>query len=141
MRLGVTMGISAKDLNPLPSSFLIGKKEYKMRDCDLLFEIWAHEKFSTPEETNGLIAFSRLASDLSKPKPILQAAYHLLVDDSDFANEEDFIIQIGKRAGVGKKYYTLNGIYQAMARSFGLSQPLMDEIAEDQELKKQVAAV
>ena len=67
-------------------------------------------------------------------------AYHLLEDDSDFEHFDDFVSLIGRAEGK-RKYQKLAEIYKAVADSWGVSQPMIDELEEDRELKKLRAAM
>lgn len=126
------MGIKAKDLNPVPSTFMLKDKEYTLRAFDLAAEVWAYAKFGTKEQPNGLLALGNAMKDMDTGVgPAMELAYHLL-QGPDFPTFKEFYKAIDNDG----KYKKVIEVYQALVVSIGLSQQQVDDMEGDEELKK-----
>ena len=121
--------VSVNDLNPRPSEFLLGGKTYELKKFSLAAQVWAHDEFATPEEKNGLTVLSQKLVELD-PKAIAKSCYYLMKDKKDFPSEENFIDALGDH------YNVISILLEPFSRCLGVSQPTLDDTAEEVELKK-----
>lgn len=131
------MGITAEDLNPTDASFEFNEKTYELRKFDLRARVWVMSKFSTKEEPNGLLAFSKKVEALEY-ESILEVVYHLLKNKSSFPTYESFVSSFMLDDDLD--YRALIPIYNALTHCIGISEKQVDKI-ENESLKKQLAAI
>lgn len=128
------MAINYKDLNPTEASFRMNKREYFLRPFDLAARVWADDEFATEDSPSGLVNLSRKIDDFTNFSPLLKCAWYLLRNKKDFGFYDQFIIDIenseeGSTAVIGD-------IYRAFVKTLGVSDPMIEEIKEELELKK-----
>ena len=133
------MGIAYEDLNPVNASFRFNSKEYELRPFDLAAQVWARNEFATDAEPNGVEILSKRIQDMTDFEPILKCAWHLLKRKRDFGFYDEFVKQIGKGDDDNKEVALIGLIYKAFVKTLGVSQPQLDSIADELELKKQSA--
>ena len=130
------MAIKYEDLNPICASFTFHNKEYELRPFDLAAQVWAHTTFATEENENGVEVLSALVKDMKNFDPLFKCAWHLLKRKRDFGFYEEFVKQIGKGDDNSDSTKLIGDIYKAFVKCLGVSQPQLDQIADELELKK-----
>jgi len=134
------MAISYQDLNPVCASFRFNDNDYELRPFDLAAQVWAHTEFATDDNKNGVDVLSTRIQDLSDFEPILKCAWHLLKRKRHFGFYDEFVSQISKGDIASNQSKLIGDIYNAFVKTLGVSQPQLDQIKEDLELKKHNAA-
>ena len=133
------MGIEYNELNPADSVFTLKGREFEIRSFDLLAQSWAHSFFATADEPNGMSVLARRVSNIEDVEAIAQIAFHLLKDKEFFnKNFKEFMTAIESE---DRKWIKVVEIYKAVVKTLGVSQPKIEEIREEIELKKSQAAV
>jgi len=132
------MSTKLHDLNPLNTKLVIGKKTFYLGLFDLRARVWAHERFKTSEEPNGLFALAkRLESQWHDLPAITETVYELLLDKPSTYNKFIKLIKKSKKHNI----LILVDLFKALNECFVKSEPALDELEEDSELKKSRAAV
>ena len=134
------MAINYEDLHPVSASFRFKKHEYYLRPFDLAAQVWAHSEFATPENSNGVEVLSTRIQDLTDFEPVLKCAWHLLKRKRHFGFYSEFVNQIEAGDDDSDKIKLIGDIYTAFVKTLGVSQPQLDNIREELELKKPSAA-
>lgn len=134
------MSIKYEDLNPVCSSFRFQGKDFELRPFDLAAQVWAHNEFATKENKNGVEVLSQRIQDTTDFEPLLKCAWHLLKRKRHFGFYDEFVKQIDKGDDESDKIKILGEIYRAFVETLGVSQPQLDTIEEELELKKPKAA-
>jgi len=135
------MSIAYKDLKPSDATFVMNKKEYELRPFDLTAQVWASEFFATKEQPNGLITLSEKIADFGNFSALYNCIWHLLKRKRDFNHFSSFLSQVEK-GDEDKDSTGLTGdMYRAFVKTLGVSQPQLENIQEELELKKQSTAV
>lgn len=131
------MTISYNDLNPIDTKVYINEQEFTLGKFSLLAQCWADQEFATEDEPSGVMALSKVIQDWTKPDPILRLSWYLLKEKSQFNNEYEQYIDFIDNKKI--KWINIKNIFQAVVRTIGVSQPQIDEIEEELELKKSLA--
>lgn len=134
------MSIPFYELNPTCLSFRLNGKEYEIRPFDLTAQVWARCEFATKEQPDGLVILSELIQDMNNFDPLLKSIWHLLKRKRDFGFYEEFVSQIDKGDKDSDKGKVLTNLYVIFTNALQLSQPNMNDIEEDLELKKSLTA-
>lgn len=129
----MTKTINIKDLNPRESTFDLAGKTYTLKKFSLAARVWVEYEFSTPQQKSGLMALSDMMRDLD-PGAFAKVSYYLLKDKSDFPTIEKFIDALGDDVTI------LGVLGRPIVECFGVSNPDLEDIEEDLELKKPKAA-
>ena len=121
------MKIPYHELNPRPYEFEMEGKAYKLAPFSLKAQTWAYEEFKTEQEPNGLKNLSELlkAVDL---KTAVVCCWYLLEDKKG--------LNIGEFFEICQKHENIRKPFDALAKTIGLSQPHIEGIEEELELKK-----
>lgn len=127
------------DLIPKNSKIKIHNKVYKLKPFTLAVELWATDEFKTPQEPNGLQVLSNRLRDFSDKEAVFKVIYKLIIDKSDFDTYEKFIKYV-EEMEQERIYIFITECYYAISDTIGLSQPVIENIEEDIELKKLKAA-
>jgi len=126
------MGIQYHELNPRRSKIILNDKEYYLRPFDLAAQVWCYEEFKTETEPNGIVALTKRLEDVQDIAAYTKVVFHLLEDKKDFGIYANFINEIEKNG----KYSKTIELYNALVESLGVSQPQIDKIKKELELKK-----
>lgn len=134
------MAIPFHDLNPVHLSFKLNKKTYELRPFDLTAQVWARCEFATKEQPDGLVVLTGLIQDMNNFEPLFKCVWHLLKRKRDFGYFEEFVSQIDKGDDDSDKGTLIGQLYLIFTKSLQISQPDMEDIEEDLELKKSLTA-
>lgn len=130
------MSIPFHELSPSCLSFELNKKEYEIRPFDLTAQVWARCEFATKDQQDGLVVLSELIQDMNNFDALLKSIWHLLKRKRDFGYYEEFVHQIDSGDQDSDKNKLLSKLYTIFTTALQISQPNMDDIEEDLELKK-----
>lgn len=128
------MAIKYQDLKPTDASFKLNGREFEMRPFDLAARVWAEDEFKTDEQPSGLLNLSQQVQDLRNLNPVYKCAWHLLKRKREFGSFERFLEAIEK-SDEGESVVA-GEIFKAFVKVLGVSEPMIEEMAEDVELKK-----
>lgn len=131
------MSISYQDLNPIDSTVMINDKKLTLKKFSLLAQCWAHEEFATKDEPNGIKNLSEIIQDWTQPEPVIKLSWYLLKEKSEFRDFDHYLEFIDSK---NSKWNNVKNIFESVVKTIGVSQPQIDEIEEDLELKKSLAA-
>ena len=134
------MSIPFYELNPTCLSFKLNGNEYEIRPFDLTAQVWARCEFATKDESDGLVVLSELIQDMNNFDPLLKSIWHLLKRKRDFGFYEEFVLRIDKGDKDSNKVKILSNLYVIFTNALQLSQPNMNDIEEDLDLKKSLTA-
>jgi len=135
------MSIKYEDLNPRHSSFTLNNKDYEIRPFDLAAQVWARNEFATSDNKDGIVVLTELIQDMNNPMPLFKCVWHLLKRKRDFGFYEEFVKAIEKGDNDSDKFKIMSEMWSAFLETLGLSQPQLESIREEMELKKSQAAV
>lgn len=128
------MSIKYQDLNPTEASFILNKKEYYLRPFDLAARVWAEDAFATKENKSGLMELSELVQDMTSFTAVYKCVWHLLKRKRDFGFFDNFLKAIGDDDN--GEHLTTKGIYDAFVKTLGVSEPQIEDMKDELELKK-----
>ena len=132
------MGIQYHDLKPTESIIRLAGREYYLRPFDLTAQVWAYNFFSTPEKKDGVAVLAERLADMNDIEPILRTTWHLLRSKYDFGTYDAFVKKVD---AVGQhKFKKISEFYVAVVQTLGVSQPHIEDLKEELELKKSIAA-
>lgn len=121
--------IGIDELNPRPSKFMLAGEAYELKKFSLAAQVWANDEFKVEGNDNGLAVLAARIERLD-PSAIAQTCYYLLKDKSSFPVVGNFIDAMGDHNNV------LSILLKPLSDCLGVSQPTVDETAEEVELKK-----
>lgn len=127
------------ELKPQEASIKVGGKDYNLRPFDLAAQVWAYNFFSTEKEKDGMKILADRISDIRDADCILNLTWHLLRRKVDFGSYDNFVKAVEKDQEQGK-WNLIVSFYQAVVKTLGASQPDIEELKEEIELKKSLAA-
>ena len=133
------MAIHYSDLVPGKSKIELKGKSYVLRPFNLLAQAWAYSEFSTKECEDGLTVLSNRLQDIQDFEASIRTVHFLLEDKKSFPTYEDFFKAIEEDTD-GNMYKKIIEIYNALVDTIGISQPKMEEIQNEIDLKKSEAA-
>jgi hypothetical protein len=134
---GDYMAISYDELNPIDAEVIINNKTFTLGRFNLLAQCWANKEFSTEENKNGLENLSKNIQDWRQPEPLLKLSWYLLKEKSIFnASYEEFVNFVDNK---NSKWNNIKNIFESVVKTIGVSQPQIDDMAEEIELKKSSA--
>ena len=126
------MSFELKDLKPRDADIVINNKKYDVKKFSMAAQIWCYYEFGNKENKNGLHILKEKLED-GDLHASAKVIYYLLKDKSDFVDIDDFI----ERAA---KFKNLEAIYKTLCKVMGYSQPEIEKIEKEVELKKYSAA-
>lgn len=132
------MGITYQELNPSDAIVEIDNREFTLRAFDLTAQVWAYNHFATPENKDGMTVLANRIADINDADAVLQLTWHLLKRKVYFGNYDAFVKAIDDHKG--GKWTKIMDLYGAVVKTLGVSQPQLEEIQEELELKKSTAA-
>ena len=127
--------IHFSELIPRESTIKIFDKVYKLKPFTIAIETWAYYEFQTKDEKNGVKVLSDRLRDFNDKEAVLKCIYKLLVDKNDFDTYEKFIEKLDTYDR-DKFYIFLTECYYSLSEAIGISQPVIENIEEELELKK-----
>jgi hypothetical protein len=130
------MSIDYKDLNPVEATAVINNQSLEFNKFSLMAQCWADKEFATADEPSGVIVLSGLIQDWTQPEPMLKLSYYLLKDKSLFKSFQEYLEFVDSHKS---KWTNVKAIYEAVVYTLGVSQPQIDEMEEELELKKSLA--
>jgi len=132
------MPIAYHELKPQESQIQLNEVNFILRPFDLSAQVWAYNHFATPEKPNGVEILSERIQDINDFGAVLDTTWHLLKDKAHFHNNQD---NFNRAVDTLKhKYSKAMEFRQAIVQCLGVSQPKLDEIQGDIELKKSLTA-
>lgn len=126
------------DLKPVESTVIVDSKELTLRPFDLSAQVWAYNFFATKDNPDGMRVLAQRISDIRDAEAVLRLTWHLLKEKQFFLSYENFVDKIDKDSK--GKWVRVVELYKAVVKTLGVSQPQIDEIQEELELKKSIAA-
>ena len=127
------MGIEYEELLPVEATITVKGKEYTLAPFSLAAQVWAKNYFATEEESDGLKNLLTKLDDVTKnPEPVLRVTWYLLRDKGDFGTFENFVESFDGR----KKWLNIAKLYPEVMTTIGVSQPALEEIRDELEIKK-----
>ena len=135
--VGGKVVIEYKDLVPLPAKIVLDDSEFTLRGFDLAAQVWAYNEFATPENKDGVENLSNRINDIKDTECILKCTWHLMNRKSHFGTYEKFVSCIDSTEN---KWNKIMELYQAFVKTLGVSQPKLEELAEELQIKKHSAA-
>jgi len=129
--------IEYKDLVPVPAKISLDDQEFTLRAFDLAAQVWAYNEFATPENKDGVENLSERINDIKDTDCILKCTWHLMNRKTHFGTYEKFVTCVDKH---DEKWTKIMEFYQAFVKTLGVSQPKLEEIAEEMQVKKPLAA-
>lgn len=121
--------VSVNDLNPRESRFSLSGKTYELKKFSIAAQVWAADEFATDDKGNGLFVLSERLANVDTGA-IVKTCYYLLTDKTDFPTLESFVERLGS------DHTILKVLLDPLSETLGVSQPSVDETAEEIEIKK-----
>lgn len=131
--------VNYSDLRPKKSKIKLLEKTYILKPFSIGVETWAYYEFQTKDERNGMNVLSERLRDFNDKEALLKTLHKLIIDKEDFPEYEDFL-KLVETLGQEKIYLFLMEGFYSIAETIGLSQPIIENIEEELELKKLKAA-
>lgn len=133
------MAIQYHELKPIESEIEIDSIKFKLRPFDLSAQVWAYNHFATAENTDGISVLSERIQDIKDVGAVIDVVWHLLKNKYHFNNSQ----KIFNKTIDNQQYkYTKTMEFRAaIVQCLGVSQPMIDEMKGELELKKSSAAV
>ena len=127
-----------QDLNPTEATFKLCDQEFTIGKFSLIAQTWAYNEFATTEEPNGVNVLAQQIADINNSECLLKCVWFLMRRKHFFGSYENFVSKI-EDLGDGK-WAKIMELYTAFVQTLGVSQPDLEEIQEELELKKSLAA-
>ena len=127
-----------QDLNPTEAVFELCDQEFTIGKFSLIAQTWAYNEFATQDEPNGVNVLANGIADMSNSEPLLKCVWFLMRRKHFFGTYENFVEEIDKLKD--EKWAKIMELYTAFVQTLGVSQPDLEEIHEELELKKSLAA-
>lgn len=132
------MTISYHELNPKESEIELKSINFVLRKFDLSAQVWAYNNFATDKQKDGVKVLSERIQDLNDFGAVIEVVWHLLKNKMHFNNNIEYF-----KAAIELEDYPQLKIMQfreSIVECLGVSQPKLNEIKEDIELKKSLTA-
>ena len=109
------MEVTPQDLLPTPVEFTLDGKKLVLKSLSLGVEVWANEYFANNEALdNGLEVMAARLAEIHLPT-VARLAWHLLTDQSDFADLKAFAKKVHTEEGAGA---TLKALDECVRKSW-----------------------
>ncbi len=128
------------ELNPTSAKFELDNQEFTLRAFDLQAQVWAYNEFATEENKDGIEVLSNRISDIKDADCYLRVAWHLMRRKVYFGTYTNFLNKIQVEYKGDRYWDKVVEIYKCVVKTLGVSQPHIEELEEDLELKKSLAA-
>lgn len=128
------------ELNPTDAKIEIDDREFSLRAFDLAAQVWCYNEFATESNPDGMAVLSERIQDMKDADAILKLTWHLLKRKTYFKNYNNFLKIIESENKKNNYWNKIMELYQAVVVTLGVSQPQLEELQQDLELKKSLAA-
>lgn len=129
------MAIKIHELNPLDSYFEINDVRYELHAISLAKRIYIDNYFGTQEkgeEPNGIATLKEKIQNFGNFEALSEIIFYLMKDNTKFKNAKDLLEHAEKDNGLT----TFKLMYVALCECVGLSEPQLNEMANEIETKK-----
>ena len=127
-----------EDLNPMPASIRLNGHDYEMRAFDLNAQVWADFEFANTEKKGLEVLSERLRRFDAQAS--LKLCWHLLDKKGQrhLGGFDNFVKLCGKEGDTD--WDMIVEIYKKLLIVIGVSQPMLEDVKRDLELKKSSAS-
>ena len=129
------MAIKIHELNPLDSYFELNGERYELHSITLAKRIYIDNYFGTQEkgeEPNGVATLTKNLESFGNFEALSEIIFYLMKDKEKFKHAKDLLAHAEKDGGTR----TFELMYVALCECVGLSEPQLDEMANEIETKK-----